>query len=83
MNDLDVDMAIWCIFPNATLRAAVHPGKNYEVNLRYVKSHHWKTAGLLECADAHEALSSRPRWGVKQSRNPGRLCNESVCLCLS
>ena len=39
--------------------------------------------GVLECADALEALSSRPRWGVKQSRNPGRLCNESVCLCLS
>ena len=38
---------------------------------------------VLECADAHEALSSRPWWGVQQSRNPGGLCNESVCPCLS
>ena len=27
MDDLDVNMAIWRIFLNATLRAAVHPGK--------------------------------------------------------
>ena len=30
-----------------TLRAAVHRGKDYEVNLRYEKNHHWKTAGQL------------------------------------
>ena len=30
-----------------TLRAAVHRGRDYEVNSRYVKNHHWKTAGQL------------------------------------
>ena len=32
MNDLDVTMAIWGIFLNATLRAAVHLGQDYEAN---------------------------------------------------
>ena len=27
VDDLDVNMAIWGIFLNATLRAAVHPGQ--------------------------------------------------------
>ena len=41
MNDLDVNMATWGKFLNATLRAAVHLGQNYEVNLRYVKNNLW------------------------------------------
>ena len=32
-DDLDVNMAIWRIFLNATLRGAVHFGQDYEVNL--------------------------------------------------
>ena len=32
---------------NATLRAAVHLEQDYEANLRYVKNHHWNTAGQL------------------------------------
>ena len=47
MKDLDVNLAIWRMFMNATLRAAVHLGKDYEANLRYVKNHLWKTAGQL------------------------------------
>ena len=35
------------IFLNATLRAAVHLGQDYEVNLRYVKNHHWNSVGQL------------------------------------
>ena len=38
---------------------------------------------VLECADAKGRWSSRLLWGVKQSLNSGRLCSESVCLCLS
>ena len=38
MNDLDVNMAIWGIFMNATLRAAVHLGQDHEPNLRYVRN---------------------------------------------
>ena len=36
MDDLDVNMAIWGIFLNATLRAALHLGQDHEANLRYV-----------------------------------------------
>ena len=32
MHDLDVNMAIWDIFQNATFRAGVHFGQDYEVN---------------------------------------------------
>ena len=32
-------MAIWGIFLNVTLQAAVHLGQDYETNLRYVKNH--------------------------------------------
>ena len=37
MKDLDVKLAILGIFLNATLRAAVHLGQDYEANLRHVK----------------------------------------------
>ena len=47
MKDLDVNLAIWGMFINTTLRAAVHLGKDYEANLRCVKNHLWKTAGQL------------------------------------
>ena len=46
-KDLDVNLAIWKMFLNTTLRAAVHLGKDYEGNLRYVKNYLWKTAGQL------------------------------------
>ena len=47
MDDLDVDMAIRCIFLNATLRAAIHLGQDYEANLRFVKNHLWNSVGQL------------------------------------
>ena len=46
MDDLDVNMAIWCTFLNTTLRAAVHLGQDYEANLRYVKFNLWNCVGL-------------------------------------
>ena len=39
MDDLDVKMAIWGIFLNTTLRAAVHLGQDHDANLRFVKKH--------------------------------------------
>ena len=40
-------MAIWSIFLNTTLRAAVHLGQDYEANLRHVKNNLWNSAGQL------------------------------------
>ena len=47
MKYLDVNLAIWGMFLNSILRAAVHLGKDSEPNLRYVKYQLWKTAGQL------------------------------------
>ena len=47
IKDLDVNLAVWKMFMSTTLRAAVHLGKDYDANLRYVKNHLWKTAGQL------------------------------------
>ena len=47
MDDLDVNMAIWSMFLNTTLRAAVHLGQDYEANLRYVKNNFWTSVGQL------------------------------------
>ena len=55
-NDLDVNMAIWGIFLNATLQAAVHLGQDYETNLRYVKNHLWNS--LKQLFNEAEKLSS-------------------------
>ena len=46
-DDLDVNLAIWGIFLNTTLRAAVHLGQDYEANLRYVKNNLWNSVGQL------------------------------------
>ena len=45
MEDLDVNVAIWCIFMNATLRAAIHLGKDHDVNVRNVKNYFWISVG--------------------------------------
>ena len=47
MDDLDVSMAIWSIFLSATRQAAVHLGKVYKANLRYVKNHLWNNVKQL------------------------------------
>ena len=47
LSDLDVNVTIWGICLNATLRAAVHLGQDYEVNLRYVKNTLWNSVGQL------------------------------------
>ena len=47
MEDLNVNLANWGTFMNTTLRAAVHLGKDYDMNLRYVKNHLWNIEGQL------------------------------------
>ena len=47
MDDLDVNMAIWCSFLNATLQAAGHLGQDHEANLRFVKNHLRNSVGQL------------------------------------
>ena len=37
MEDLNVNLAIWRMFMNTTLRAAVHLGEDYDMILRFVK----------------------------------------------
>ena len=38
MEDLDVNVAIWRVLMNATLKAAIHLGNDHDVNLRHVKN---------------------------------------------
>ena len=41
MEDLDVKAAIWGMFLNTTLQAAVHLGQDYDQNLQFVENHFW------------------------------------------
>ena len=43
MEDLNVNLAIWGMFTNTTLRGAVHFGKDCDTNLRLVKNYLWET----------------------------------------
>ena len=41
MDDLNVNAAIWIMFMNTILQAAVHLDQDYDQNLRFVKNHFW------------------------------------------
>ena len=47
MKYLDVNMALCGIFMNATLRAPIHLGNDYHVNLRNVQNSSRRTTGQL------------------------------------
>ena len=47
MEDLDVNVAIWRVFMNATLKAAIHLGNDHDVNFKHVKNSFWSSAGQL------------------------------------
>ena len=47
MEDLDVNVAIWGVLMNATLKAAIHLRNNHDVNWRYVKNYCWRSTGQL------------------------------------
>ena len=59
MNDLDVKMAIWGIFRNATLRAAVHLGQDSVVNLRYVKNNIFEKCGTVMLRETGKLISDQ------------------------
>ena len=42
-----MNMAIWSIFLNTTLRAAVHLGQDHEANVRFLKNHLWNSVKQL------------------------------------
>ena len=42
-----MNVAIWGIVLNATLRAAVHLGQDNEAKLRYMKNHLWNSVKQL------------------------------------
>ena len=46
-DDMDVNMAIWGIFLNTILQAAVHLGQGNNHNLRFVQNHLWNSVGQL------------------------------------
>ena len=47
MEDIHVNAAIWGVFMNTTLQAAVHLGQDYDQNLRFVKNHIWSSLKKL------------------------------------
>ena len=46
-DDLYVNAAVWCIFLNTTLPAAVHLGQDHDRNLRSVKNQFWSSLKKL------------------------------------
>ena len=59
MNDLEVNMTMLGIFLNATLRAAIHLGHDYEAKLRYGKNHLRNSEGQLLRETAKKLISDR------------------------
>ena len=47
MEDLNVNAAIWGMFMDTTLQAAVHRGQDYDHNLRFVKNNCWSSSKKL------------------------------------
>ena len=47
MADLNLNMTIWGIFLNTTLRTAVHLGQDHDANAHYVRNNLWNSVGLL------------------------------------
>ena len=43
----DLNAAIWGMFMNTTLQAAVHLDQDYDQNLRFVKNHFWSSVKKL------------------------------------
>ena len=47
MEDLNVNAAIWGMFMNTTLQAAVHLAQDNDQNLRFAKNHFWSSLKKL------------------------------------
>ena len=48
MDDLGLNVGFWCIILNATHRASVHLGKDYEANVRCVKNNLWNSGTVIQ-----------------------------------
>ena len=57
-EDLNMNLAIWWMFMNTTLRASVYLGQDYDTNLRFVKNYLWKTTGQL-FSEAEKLISGQ------------------------
>ena len=64
VGDLDVNIATWSIFLNATLGAAVHLGQDCEANLRPVKNHLWDSVQWTNTIDTPKPTSSPTLYSV-------------------
>ena len=59
VEDLDVIVAIWGVFMNATLKAVIHLGNDHDVNLRNGQNSSWRTTGQL-FGDLEKLISGQP-----------------------
>ena len=69
MKDLNVNLAIWWMFMNTTLRAAIHFGKDFDTNLHYAKNHLWNSLGQIFLwnkkdwsVNSQKSKNTRDRW---------------------
>ena len=80
MDDLDVKLAIWGIFLNTTLRAAVHLGQDREANLRYVKNHFWNSVD--SCSMKMRSWSANKKKTLVKAQSISKIvrrCRQACC----
>ena len=57
----NMKLAFCGMFMNTTLRAAVHLGKDYDTNMRFVENYLWKTTGqLFRETKADQVVKQKP-----------------------
>ena len=61
MEDLDVNLAIWEMFVNTTLRAAVHLGKDFDTNFKICKE-----KSLENCGTAFQGSGKAGQWSDRK-----------------
>ena len=65
MEDLNVHAAIWGMFMNTTLQAAVHLGEDYDQNLRFVQNHSWSSfKKLFKETEKFDQGPDRDHWCI-------------------
>ena len=47
IEDLNLNLAIWRMFMNTSLQAAVHLGKDHDTNLHHAKNHILDSVGQM------------------------------------
>ena len=62
VNYFNMKLAFCGMFMNTTLRAAVHLGKDYDTNMRFVENYLWKTTGQLFRETKADQWSNRNHW---------------------